>query len=99
MKRYSFIVRWNSSFISLSNNEEIFFQYDVEPLHMYAVAVHSRSSTDYKNIVCMRKSIDIVRVKLCNTKRHNPLLKYAPNSFPHRAHSLFSKFGDKMQRS
>ena len=41
MKRYSFIMRWNSSFISLSNNEEIFFQYDVESLHIYAVAVHS----------------------------------------------------------
>ena len=40
MKRYSFIMRWNSSFISLSNNEEIFFQYDVESLHIYAVAVH-----------------------------------------------------------
>ena len=34
-------MRWNSSFISLSNNEEIFFQYDVESLHIYAVAVHS----------------------------------------------------------
>ena len=34
-------MRWNSSFFSLSNNEEIFFQYDVESLHIYAVAVPS----------------------------------------------------------
>ena len=41
MKIYYFIMRWNSSFISFSNNEDIFFQYDVESLHIYGTAVHA----------------------------------------------------------